>query len=118
MNKNYLSNKDLHCELLVSLAQGKLTRPAQKMITLICRGVNRKFSYYDNDDRYDALQEAYYTCFKNWYSYNPEKTTNAFAYVTEIAKRAHTKGWKEVSKGRDKTLSINGLYEDGSDLII
>jgi len=31
----YLNNKDLFIELLISKAQGKLTRPAQKMLELL-----------------------------------------------------------------------------------
>jgi hypothetical protein len=109
--KQYVTNKELHIEMLVSLAQGFLTRKAKDSIVRICKGVNSKFYYKDNDDRHDTLQESYYQCFKNWYLYNPDKTHNAFSFITEIAKRGHAKGWNKLIKSREAV----SLSTDGTD---
>ena len=47
----YLNNKDLYVEIIVSKAQGKLTRNAEKMLELLAKKtikkINLKFSGYN-----------------------------------------------------------------------
>jgi hypothetical protein len=114
--KNYISNKELYMEIIVSKAQGKLTRKAEKMIILIGNNVIRKFYYQNLDDRSDCLNNGLYQAFRNWMMFEENKTQNPFGYFTEIIKRGIAGGWKEVNKGRDKTISISSFYADGSDL--
>jgi len=108
--KNYLENKALHCEMMVSLAAGKLTRPAAQMIQLIGKGVNRKFYYKTIEDREDALQSGLLDAYKFWMNYEPEKTHNAFAYFTEIIKRGHTKWYNDMIANSHLRLDV--LYDD------
>jgi len=109
--KDYLQNKELHCELIVSIAAGRLTRPAANMIYLISKGVNRKFYYERGEDREDALQTGLFDALKNWMQYDPDKTHNAFAYITEIVKRGHAKYYNEMIKHSHLRLDV--LYDDG-----
>lgn len=117
--KNYLSNKDLYCELIVSKAQGKLTRSAEKMIILLAKNVIRKMYYVDNDDRLDCLQSAYLDVFANWYNFDEMKGDNCFAYFTEIIKRGLAKGWnkqyrlKGDKKNEIKVISLTAYDNDG-----
>jgi hypothetical protein len=116
----YVVNKDLHCELVVSLAQGYLTRKAEKMLKLICEGVIRKFSYSDSMDREDCLSEAYYVVFKNWMGYDPFEET-AFQYITEVAKRAISRGYNKLyKKGSDgeyiKQIAFSRLFAEGGEI--
>jgi hypothetical protein len=108
--KNYLSNVNLHCEMLVSLSAGKLTRPAQNMILLIGKGVNRKFYYKTQEDREDALQTGLLDAFKFWMNYDPERTKNPFAYFTEVIKRGHTKYYNDMIENTHTRLDV--LYDD------
>lgn len=117
MAKDYVSNKEFHCELLVSKAQGKLTNKAQKAIILVCKGVNRKFYYNDYMDKQDCLSEALVDCLRFWMNYDELKTTNAFAFFTEIAKRGHTKGWNNLNKHREE-ISLNAFYKEDGDINI
>jgi hypothetical protein len=113
--KNYLSNTNLHCEMIVSIAAGRLTRPASNMFQLITNNVSRKFRYKNEDDRADCKQEALYQLHKNWMSYDPDKTDNAFAWATEVAKRAMAKAFNDLNKWGDSYeghLRMDVLYDD------
>jgi hypothetical protein len=116
-HKNYLSNKDLYCELIVSKAQGRLTRSAEKMLILLAKNVIKKMYYSDPDDRLDCLQTAYLDVFANWYSFDELKGDNAFAYFTEIIKRGLAKGWNSryKLKGDENAvvISLTGYTSDG-----
>ena len=119
---DYIRGAELHCELIVSKAQGYLTRKAEKMLALICRGVIRKFSYTDEDDRADCLSEAYLVVFRNWYNYNELVTENAFAYITEIAKRGIARGYGKLYKKVDGEyivpIRFGQIFTDGSEINI
>ena len=113
----YLSPKKLFCEIIVSKAQGKLTRKAQGMLILLADRTIEKFKYYNPDDRHDCYQQGLYDLFKNWYLFNEEKSVNAFAYLTEIFKRGATQGLNQIhkKKGNDmgsiKVYSIDSLND-------
>ena len=117
MTKHYLSNKELYCEMLVSKAQGKLTRNAQKMLIILATRINRKFYYVDPEDRKDCLQEALFDVFKFWYNFDELKTTNAFSYFTEIIKRGHAKSWNKIEKNRED-VSLNAFFKEDGDINI
>jgi hypothetical protein len=116
-HKNYLSNKDLYCELIVSKAKGKLTRQAEKMLILLAKNVIKKMYYSDYDDRLDCLQTAYLDVFANWYSYDEAKGDNPFAFFTEVIKRGLAKGWNARYKLKGdpdaKVISLTGYTSDG-----
>jgi len=113
--KNYLSNINLHCEMVVSLASGKLTRKAAQMFVIITNNISKKFRYKNEDDRGDCKQEALYQLYKNWMCYNPDKTENAFAWATEVAKRGMAKAFNDLNKwggSYEGHLRIDVLYDD------
>jgi hypothetical protein len=116
--KKYINNKELYCEILVSKAQGKLTRSAEKMLELIVKNIIVKFTYKEPEWKKDCMQEAYYIVYKNWHNFNEEKSDNAFAYFSEVVKRGLATGFKKVSKNYESTISMNGIYENGGDMNI
>jgi hypothetical protein len=117
----YLSNKELYCEIIVSKAQGRLTRNAEKMLELLAKKTIKKMRYWSNDDKLDCYQSGLLDMFQNWYNFNEEKSVNAFAYFTEIFKRGLAKGFNELYKKKGdgentiKLISIEGS-NDGSGL--
>jgi hypothetical protein len=94
----YLQNKDLYVEIIISKAQGKLTRNSKLMLETLAKRTIKKMRYYNNDDKMDCYQSGLLDMFSNWYNFNEEKSDNPFAYFTEIFKRGLAKGFNELYK--------------------
>ena len=110
--KNYLNNKDLYAEMVISKDQDKLTPKAEKMLMLLAERAINRMKYLNEDDRDDCLQFAMLDLLKYWRNFNP-KYPNAFAYFTEIAKRGYAKGWNKIHPTKYKgTISISGNPND------
>ena len=113
----YLSPKKLFCEIIVSKAQGNLTREANRMLILLADKTIEKFKYYNPDDKLDCYQQGLFDLFKNWHLFNAEKSENSFAYLTEIFKRGATQGLNKLHKrkGSDgypiKVYSIDSIND-------
>lgn len=84
--------------MIVSKAQGRLTRNAEKMLELLAKRTIKKMRYYSSDDRLDCYQSGLLDMFQNWVSFNEDKSVNAFAYFTEVFKRGIAKGYNELYK--------------------
>lgn len=114
MAKNYLNNKDLYDQIVISKEQDKLTPEAEKMLILLAERAIRKLSYVSDEDRQDCLQFAILDLLRYWRGFNP-KYKNAFAYFTEIAKKGYAKGWNKIHPKKYKsTLSLDstGFNQD------
>ena len=113
--KNYLNNKDLYNQIVLSLEDDKLTKDAEKMLILIAERAIRKLVYLNEDDKNDCMQFAILDLLKYWRNFNP-KYTNAFAYFTEIAKRGYAKGWNKIHPTKYKnTMSMDRINTRGGD---
>ena len=121
MTNQYLNNKELYIEIIVSKAQGRLTRNAERMLELLAKKTIKKMRYYSNDDKLDCYQTGLLDMFEYWYNFKEDKSTNAFAYFTEIFKRGLARGWNNLYKKKGdnehqiKLISINGA-NDGNGL--
>jgi DNA-directed RNA polymerase specialized sigma subunit len=110
--KEYLKNKDLLLEIIRSKEQSRLTPPAQKMLILLANKTIKKMRYYNPDDRDDCIQTGLVDMFANWHNFDPNKSTNAFAYFTEVFKRGIARGFNELYKkkgdpdNKHKVISI------------
>lgn len=103
MSKHYLNNKQLHIELVISIAQGRLTKKAEHMLYLIGKNLHRKMKYMNPDDGQDTLQEGMYQIYKNWMKYDYDKFDNAMAYISELFKRSMARGWNVLKERNSKT---------------
>jgi hypothetical protein len=113
--KEYLNNRDLYDQMVLSLEQNKLTPEAEKMLILLAERTINKLSYVNDDDRQDCLQFALLDLLKYWRNFNP-KFPNAFAYFTEIAKRGYAKGWNKIHPVKYKnTMSIDRINNGDND---
>ncbi len=113
--KEYLNNRDLYDQMVLSLEQNKLTPEAEKMLILLAERAINKLSYVNEDDRQDCLQFALLDLLKYWRNFNP-KYPNAFAYFTEIAKKGYAKGWNKIHPVKYKnTMSIDRINNGDSD---
>lgn len=93
-------------EILISKGTGKLTRKAEKLILTLSENAMRRTSSKDFDvDYYDYLQTALLILFSNWWKFNINKTDNAFAYYTELHKRA-------IVEAKNEIYGLKGLTTD------
>jgi len=107
--KNYLNNADLRNEIIKSKEAGELTPLALKYLMLLADKCSLKLSYKNPDDRADCIAFAYMDLYRYWKNYDPNKSENAFAYFTEVAKRGFAKGWNKLHpKKYQGTVSLNG----------
>lgn len=121
-----IDKREFTYEILLSKGLGKLTKKASDMLTTLAyNAINSTRTKYQNeDDMFDCLHTGLMKLFEKWTSFNPNVTTNTFAYFTEIYKRGIMEGYNELyaRKGLDKDekyvnhISINntnngqGLY--------
>lgn len=71
-DKNYLNKNVLLKEIYKSREQDALTPEAIKMLMLLAKKLIRKLYYKCDDDRENALSEAYFDIAKNWRNFNPD----------------------------------------------
>jgi len=99
--KNYINNKDLLAEVIKSKEQGKMTDKFAHMMMLLVKrysaqGCYAGYTYIDDMESYALL-----TVCKVWNSFNPEKSSNPFAYFTQTIKRAFWQYLYQEEKHRD-----------------
>jgi hypothetical protein len=98
-------------EIIISKGKGQLTRKAETMIIDLGNNAMNKSIYhgYDQDDRMDMLQTGLYNMLNNFHNFNPDKTTNAFSYFTEIMKRGTNEAYNLIysKKGLKKEEAEN-----------
>ena len=117
VKKHYLNNKDLYLEIIESKKNNKLTKNAESMFILLTARVASKLSYLNPDDREDCMGFAHLDVFKYWRNFDPEKSSNAFAYYTSIIKRGLAKGWNHLHpKKYEGTIRMSGSNEDSDGL--
>ena len=95
---HYLHNKDLFIEIVISKAQGKLTNEAKLMLEILAKKTIKKMKYWNADDKMDCYQECLLDMFSNWHNFNIDKSSNAFAYFTEVFKRGTAKSFNMIYK--------------------
>lgn len=71
-SKNYVNKKDLLEEIYKSREQDSLTRECLKMLMELAQKTQRKLYYKCEDDKQNALSEAYFDLAKNWRDFNPD----------------------------------------------
>lgn len=99
--KNYLNNGDLYTEICISKQQDKPTDKLYEFIILLVENISKKFTYNDNTIKDDCKQDAILHLILNYHNFNEEKYTNAFAYMTEIGKRAYGRSYTRIMQ-KDK----------------
>lgn len=109
----YFDKRIAYKEMLISQAEGRLSPKLFDMLIKIVKGVNRKFRYKEEEDRYDVMVYSYEVIIKNWYHFDTERYDNVLAWTTEIVKRAHALQFKQLQKSRINTISLDYRNEKG-----
>jgi hypothetical protein len=114
MGVHHVKNKDLREELIKSKERDELTPLAIDMFIIMAKKFANNFTYIYEEDREDCIAFAIMDCYRYWRSYNPEKSSNAFAYVSQVCKNGFYKGWRQLyghfPKSKKVSLSHNNIY--------
>ena len=110
----YLKNNDLLNEVIKSKQNGNEPTPELiNMFILIVDNLITKYSYQDVSLADDCKQSALLNMLENWHKFNELKYTNAFAYITQIAKHSIYMffttfyGKRKVAREGVKTISLD-----------
>lgn len=106
---HYVKNKELLPEIIKCKELGELTPRAVEMLILIAENSNRKLSYEYDKDKEDCISGAIEDMLRYWDRFNPEKSTNAFSFYTQMAKNGFAKTWKKLYKKKTMSLSTDGV---------
>jgi len=99
-------------EIIISKQQDELTPRALEMLMKMTREISKVFKYKYAEDREDCISYAIEDILKYWRNFDPTKSTNAFAYYTQMCKNGSAKGWRALYPIKDsKKVPIS--TEDG-----
>lgn len=103
-----INNADFMREIILSKERGELTQPAVKYFVKLANHAVRALTYADPRDREDCIQFALLDLLLYWKNFNPEVSTNAFAFFTQITYHGCAKGFKKIHKAKSvDTVSLN-----------
>lgn len=114
MGTYHVKNKDLREALILSKEKNELTKETLDMFILMAKKFSNNFTYIYEEDKEDCISFAIMDCYQYWRGYNPEKSANAFAYITQIIKNGFAKGWRKLygnmPKSKKVSVSSNSIY--------
>lgn len=84
----YITNDELIVEVTLFKENGKMSETLGKMLLTMATRYSSKSNFSGYTWRQDMISEAVCTCLRYLRNFNLEKSTNAFAYVTQIMKNA------------------------------
>jgi hypothetical protein len=83
-NMNYLSNKEIVPELVKLRESGVVSEKLGGIFISIATNLSNKANFTGYTWKDEMIGEAIYTCIKYGKNFNPEKSNNGFAYITQI----------------------------------
>lgn len=117
-DSDYINNKELLSEVLLSKQLGHRTNKLDNMLILLAKRVGYKFTYNTEEDREDCHSEAIIDLLIKWDTFDESRTDNPFSYYTTIALNSYRKAFKDLypeykSFNKDlncKMISINDIF--------
>jgi hypothetical protein len=129
-NKYYINNRDFTNEIIrckygmlneetgFQHTVGELSPRAIEYFILLANRAILKLTFSNPLDKEDCIQSALLDLLRYWRNFNEEKSNNAFAYFTQIAKNGYAKEYKKIHKHIGKgekvefvSLSLGGDSE-------
>lgn len=108
---NYLNNKDMLAQVVLSKQQGRMTNELSKMMMLLADRYGRHpwfmgYTYID-----DMKASALLTVVRFWDRFDETKYSNAFAYFTQMIKRAFYQ--YKIQEKKQRTIRDLLLVDQG-----
>lgn len=86
---------------------------------LLCKKLGTKYNFSGYSYKEDMISEGVMNCYLYWHNFNPDKSTNVFAYFTQISSQAFVRYIKKEKKHSVvkeeiiKSLSIDMVNNSG-----
>lgn len=87
-------------EMIISKERDDLTKRTLEFFIQIANHAINRLHHENPLDREDCIQAALYDLLKYWRGFDKEKSTNAFAYFTQMAKNAYAKEFKKIHRNK------------------
>lgn len=110
--KNYLNNKDLLAQVLLSKEQDQMTDKLAHMLQMLCKRYASRGNFANYTYNEDMQAYAMYMLVRTWRSFNPEKSNNPFAFFTQCVKNSFIQFLNQEKRQRvvrDELLVDAGL---------
>lgn len=107
---NYLSNKELMHEFLLSKEQDQPTDNLARAFLLLVDRYARRPNFISYSWLDEMKGEALVTLCRGWGSFNPEKSNNPFAYFTQIV---HNAFLQYIGKEKKQSEIKSAIAVDG-----
>lgn len=108
---NYITNKELYNELIFCRdASITHTDKLINMFTIISTKYANGLNFKRNTDRNDVIQGGIIDAFTYWHNWDPSKSSNAFAYITQIIKNGQLKTLKKLYPSKVIFVSLTNVY--------
>jgi DNA-directed RNA polymerase specialized sigma subunit len=105
----YVSGKILFQEIVKSKERGQLTPEALILLDRMVKEISKIFSYKLEEDKEDCQAFAMEDVIRYWNRFDPTKSTNAFAFYTQMIKHGFAKGWRKLYPIKStQKVSISG----------
>lgn len=98
---NYLNNKDMLAEVLKSKERGQMTDKLAHMLQTLAARYGRKGNFANYTYNEDMQAYAMLMLVKTWNSFNPEKSSNPFAFFTQCIKNSFIQYLNQEKRQRD-----------------
>lgn len=98
---NYLNNKDLLAEVIKSKEQGQMTNKLAHMLQTLAARYGKKGNFASYTYNEDMQAYAMLMLVKTWNSFDPNKSSNPFAFFTQCIKNSFIQFLNQEKRQRD-----------------
>lgn len=98
---NYLSNERLLVEVIASKEQGRMNDGLARMLQLLTAKYAEKSNWVNYTFNNDMQSYAMLMLVRTWNSFDPEKSSNPFAFFTQCIKHSFIQFLKQEKRQRD-----------------
>lgn len=95
--------------------KGELSPKAIEYFMILANRAIQKLRFPTPADKEDCIQSALLDLLRYWQNFNEDKSNNAFAYFTQIAKNGYAKEYKKIYKhiGKGERVEFVSLSYTG-----
>lgn len=108
----YLSNKELLAEVKRAKRKGEMSNQLARMLQMLCSRYAKKGNFINYTYNEDMQAYAMMMLVRTWNSFNPEKSSNPFAFFTQCIKNSFIQYLNQEKRQRnirDLVLVDQGL---------